>query len=65
MSNKFTNWYISDEVRYKAELAEAEAVVKYGAPKKTEWSVALGMEFALIFIYINILRILAILANRR
>ena len=46
-------------------FAEAEAVVKYGAPKRTEWSVALGMEFALVFIYVNILRILAILGNRR
>ena len=25
MNNKYTNWYISDEVRYKAELSEAEA----------------------------------------
>ena len=25
MINKFTDWYISDEVRYKAALSEAEA----------------------------------------
>ena len=25
MNNKYTNWYISEEVRYKAELSEAEA----------------------------------------
>lgn len=46
-------------------FAEAEAVVRFGAPKQAEWSVALGMEFALVFIYINVLRILAMLANRR
>lgn len=47
-------------------FAEAEAVVKYGASKESEWSVALGMEVSLIYIYIYILRIVIfIMGNRR
>ena len=36
---------------------EAEAVVKLGTRKNAEWSVALGIEISLIYIYIYILRI--------
>lgn len=44
-------------------FAEAEAVVKSGAPKQAEWSVALGMEISLVYIYIELLRLLIIIAS--
>lgn len=47
-------------------FAEAEAVVKMGASKDAEWSVALGMEVSLVYIYIYVLRlVILILGNRR
>ena len=46
-------------------FAEAEAVTKAGAPKNAEWSVALGMEVSLVFIYIQVLKIILILFDRR
>ncbi|RIA78292.1 putative YccA/Bax inhibitor family protein [Anaeroplasma bactoclasticum] len=45
-------------------FAEAEAVVKLGASKKAEWSVALGIEISLIYIYIYILRIILMFSRR-
>lgn len=45
-------------------FAEAEAVVKMGASKDAEWSVALGMEVSIIYIYIYILRIIVLLSSR-
>ena len=44
-------------------FAEAEAVVKSGASKNAEWSVALGMEISLVYIYVELLRILIIIAS--
>ena len=44
-------------------FAEAEAVVKSGAPKRSEWSVALGMEISLVYIYIELLRLLIVIAS--
>lgn len=46
-------------------FAEAEAVVKMGASKQAEWSVALGMEVSLVFIYLQVLRIIAIIMSSR
>jgi uncharacterized YccA/Bax inhibitor family protein len=42
---------------------EAEAVVKMGAEKNAEWSVALGLITCLAYIYIELLRILLIIAS--
>ena len=46
-------------------FAEAEAVTKMGAPKSAEWSVALGMLVSLIYIYIQVLKIILIFMDRR
>ena len=43
---------------------QAEAVVKLGASKNAEWSVALGIEVSLIYIYIFMLRIIALVSRR-
>ena len=42
---------------------EAEAVVKNGAVKNAEWSVALGLMSTLAYIYVELLRILLIIAS--
>ena len=42
---------------------EAELVVKLGAQKSAEWSVALGIEISLIYIYIYILRIILLFSR--
>lgn len=42
---------------------EAEQVVKMGASKNAEWSVALGLITTLAYIYIELLRILLIIAS--
>lgn len=44
---------------------EAKHVVSYGTDKKAEWSVALGMSVSLIYIYIQLLRILMIVVGNR
>lgn len=46
-------------------FAEAEAVVKMGASKDAEWSVALGMEVSLVYIYIYVLKLTLYLVSRR
>ena len=43
---------------------QAEVVVKLGAPKEVEWSVALGIQVALIYIYIYMLRVMALISRR-
>ena len=45
-------------------FAEANAVVSMGASKDAEWSVALGLLVSIIYIYIEILRLLALIAAR-
>lgn len=42
---------------------EAEAVVRGGATKSAEWSVALGLMTTLAYIYVELLRILLIIAS--
>lgn len=44
-------------------FCEAVAVVNNGATKKAEWSVALGLMSALAYIYIELIRILLIIAS--
>lgn len=46
-------------------FTEAQFVVNYGCDKSAEWSVALGLTVTLIYIYIQLLRLLAIIASRR
>lgn len=45
-------------------FAEANAVVSMGASKDAEWSVALGLLVSIVYIYIEILRLLALVAAR-
>ena len=44
-------------------FCEAQAVVSQGAPKREEWCVALGMEISLVYIYIELLRLLILIAE--
>jgi len=39
--------------------------VQDGAPKSTEWSLSLGLVVTIVWLYIELLRLLAILTNRR
>lgn len=45
-------------------FAEANAVVSMGASKDAEWSVALGLLVSIVYIYIEVLRLLALIAAR-
>lgn len=44
-------------------FCEAQAVVAGGSPKKEEWNVALGMEISLVYIYMELLRLLILIAQ--
>ena len=46
-------------------FAEAQSVVERGASKGAEWSVALGLMVSLVYIYVEIIRLLIIIASRR
>ena len=49
-------------------LVDFDNVTRYveaGAPKNMEWSLALGLVVTIVWIYIELLRFLAIIANRR
>ncbi len=46
-------------------FAEAQYVVQAGASKNAEWSVALGLMVSLIYIYVEILRLLIIILGNR
>ncbi|MDE7213532.1 MAG: Bax inhibitor-1/YccA family protein [Anaeroplasmataceae bacterium] len=45
-------------------FAEANAVVAMGASKDAEWSVALGLLVSIIYIYVEVVRLLALIAAR-
>ncbi|MDE6240961.1 MAG: Bax inhibitor-1/YccA family protein [Anaeroplasmataceae bacterium] len=45
-------------------FAEANAVVSMGASKDAEWSVALGLLVSIIYIYVEVVRLLALIAAR-
>ncbi|CCV63980.1 conserved hypothetical protein [Alteracholeplasma palmae J233] len=47
------------------DFANADAVVKSYAPKEYEWQVTLGFMVTLVWLYVQILRVLIILLNRR
>ncbi len=44
---------------------EAQAVVEMGASKGAEWSVALGLMVSIVYIYIQMIRVLVSIAARR
>jgi len=44
---------------------QAEMIVSHGAPKNYEWSVALGLMVTIIWIYVEVLRLLLILFSNR
>ena len=49
-------------------LIDFDNVTRYveaGAPKNMEWSLSLGLVVTIVWIYIELLRFLAIIANRR
>ncbi len=45
-------------------FAEANAVVSMGASKDAEWSVALGLLVSIVYIYIEVVRLVALIAAR-
>lgn len=45
-------------------FAEANAVVSMGASKDAEWSVALGLLVSIVYIYIEVVRLVALVAAR-
>lgn len=47
------------------DFDRAETIVESGAPKNYEWVVALGLMVTIVWIYVEILRFLAIIASRR
>lgn len=47
------------------DFDRAETIVESGAPKQYEWVVAIGLMVTIVWIYIELLRFLAILASRR
>jgi uncharacterized YccA/Bax inhibitor family protein len=47
------------------DFDRAEAIVSGGADKKYEWMVALGLMVTIVWLYIEILRLIMILASRR
>ena len=46
-------------------FGEAQSVVEAGASKNSEWSVALGLEVTIIYLFIQILRILLIVMDKK
>lgn len=46
-------------------FAEAQFVVDTGAPKEAEWQVALGLTVSLIYIYVELVRLIALFASNR
>lgn len=47
------------------DFERAKNIVEYGADKRQEWQVAVGMLVTIIWIYVEILRLLVIIASRR
>ena len=46
-------------------FSEAQGVVERGASKDSEWSVALGLEVTIIYLFVQILRILLIVMDKK
>ncbi|MDR2822767.1 MAG: Bax inhibitor-1/YccA family protein [Acholeplasmatales bacterium] len=47
------------------QFDQAESIVLGNAPKKYEWEVAFGLFVAILYIFVNLLRLLIILANKK
>jgi uncharacterized YccA/Bax inhibitor family protein len=47
------------------DFDRAENLVASGADKRSEWMVAMGLMVTIIWLYIEILRLLIILSNKR
>jgi uncharacterized YccA/Bax inhibitor family protein len=47
------------------DFDRAEAIVSSGADKKYEWMVALGLMVTIVWLYIEILRLIMIVASKR
>ena len=43
-------------------FAEAQAVVESGCSKNAEWSVALGLLVSVVYIYVEVLRLISYIA---
>lgn len=46
-------------------FGEAQAVVEGGADKNAEWSVALGLEVTIVYLFVQILRLLLIIMDKK
>lgn len=46
-------------------FSEAQGVVEMGATKQAEWSVALGLEVTIIYLFVQILRLLLIIMDKK
>lgn len=46
-------------------FAEAQNVVERGASKNAEWSVALGLMVSIVYIYVEVIRLIILLAQRK
>lgn len=47
------------------DFERAKTMVEYGADKRTEWQISVGLLVTIIWIYVEILRLLVIIASRR
>lgn len=47
------------------DFDRAKTMVEYGADKRTEWQISVGLLVTIIWIYVEILRLLVLLASRR
>ena len=51
-------------VTLSLNFAEANAVVQRGASKGAEWSVSLGLMISIVYIYVEVLRLIMLFAAR-
>ncbi len=51
-------------ITLSVNFQEANAVVSMGASKDAEWSVSLGLLVSIVYIYVEVIRLIALLASR-
>ena len=63
----FTSGPISTEsgIVVKLNFDYADSITTYGFPKQYEWVAALGFMVTLVWIYVQVLRLIVLLASRR